>query len=135
MKNKKGFTMVELLAVITIMGILSSVVTAGVIQYLNKAKKQDFAILEKNMKTALDNYFIEHSGELPAIGDSKTVDAQTLMNEGYLDSFEDPDRGGSACNLTSSYAKVTRAGSSSDFNMTLNYKICVVCSKLKSSDC
>lgn len=82
MKNKKGFTMVELLAVITIIGILSSVAVAGVTQYLNKAKKQDFAVLEKNMKTALDNYFIEHSGDVPAIGGSKQITAQTLMNAG-----------------------------------------------------
>lgn len=135
MKNKKGFTMVELLAVITIIGILSSVAVAGVTQYLNKAKKQDFAVLEKNMKTALDNYFIEHSGDVPAIGGSKQITAQTLMNAGYLDKFDDPDKNGTNCNLASSYAKVTRAGASSDFNMTLNYKICVVCSRRKSEGC
>ncbi len=134
-KNKKGFTIVELMAVITIIGILSAVAIGGVTQYLNKAKRQDFEILEKNMKTALDNYFIDHSAEVPAIGANKKVNAQTLMAEGYLTNLEDPDKSGKNCNLTSSYVTVTRAGRADDFNMTLNYRICVICSKMRSRGC
>ncbi len=134
-KKEKGFTLVELLAVVTLMGVLSSVAVAAVTQYAEKAKKQDFAVLEKNMKTAINNYFIDHSSFIPAIGLSKTVTAKTLIDENYLSSMNDPDKKGNQCNLTSSKVTVTRSGEQSDFNMKLDYKICVICSKRKSTGC
>lgn len=134
-KRENGFTLVELLAVVILMGVLSSIAVAGVTQYAEKARKQDFSILEKNMKTAINNYFIDHSSLVPAIGSNTVVTAQTLINENYLTSMNDPDKGGSQCNLTASKVIVTRGGNQSDFNMKLNYKICVVCSKRKSTDC
>ncbi len=134
-KQKNGFTMIELLAVITIIGILSSIAVGGVSQYLRKARKEDFAILEKNMKTAVDNYFIDHSSSVPAIGGNIRVNAKTLTNEGYLTGLEDPNKTGASCNLEQSYVLVTRLGNANDFNMTLDYKVCVLCSKMKSSGC
>jgi prepilin-type N-terminal cleavage/methylation domain-containing protein len=38
MKNKKGFTLVELLVSITIMAVLSGIILFGVTQYINKSK-------------------------------------------------------------------------------------------------
>ena len=114
--------MIELLAVITILGILSSIAIGGVTQYFKKAKKQDFAMLEKNMKTAIDNYFIDHSSSIPAIGGNFSIKAKDLTDEGYLKGLEDPDKTGSSCDLNTSYVLVTRGGSETDFNMTLNIK-------------
>ena len=126
-KKKNGFTMIELLAVITIIGILSSVAVSAVTQYMHKAKKQDFEMLEKNLKAEVQNYFVDHSEDIPNIGASKTITAQTLLNDGYLKNLLDPDKNGVNCNLTSSKVVVTRRG--------LDYKVCVVCSKMKSKGC
>lgn len=144
-KKESGFTMVELLAVITIMGILSSIAVAGVTQYLNKAKKQDFEILEKNMKSGIDNYLVDHISGVPSIGNSFTKTAQELVDQGYLDGLEDPDHQGVQCDLNQSKITVTRESNSelgkygeedaTTFNAKLNYKICVVCSKRKSKSC
>lgn len=134
-KKKNGFTMIELLAVITIIGILSSVAVSAVTQYMHKAKKQDFEMLEKNLKAEVQNYFVDHSEDIPNIGASKTITAQTLLNDGYLKNLLDPDKNGVNCNLIRSKVVVTRRGSAQDFNMTLDYKVCVVCSKMKSKGC
>ena len=104
-------------------------------QYAESARKQDFEILEKNMKTAINNYFIDHSANIPAIGSSATVTARTLVDEGYLTSMTDPDRNASQCDLNRSKVVITRSGAQADFNMKLNYKICVVCSKRRSKGC
>lgn len=134
-KDKNGFTLVELLAVITLLGILSAVAVSSVTQYAESARKQDFEILEKNMKTAINNYFIDHSSGIPAIGSSATVTARTLVDEGYLTSMTDPDKNASQCDLNGSKVIITRSGAQTDFNMKLNYKICVICSKRRSKDC
>ena len=133
--KRNGFTMVELLAVITILGILSAVAVGGLTQYLDKAKKQDFEMLEKNLKTAADNYFLSHANELPAIGGETTLTAAKLTQEDYLSGLKDPDRTGSQCDLTRSKVTIKRSGNSNDFNMSLDYKVCIICSKRKSKNC
>lgn len=138
MKKKSknnGFTMIELLAVITILGILSAIAVGGLTQYLNNAKQKDFEILEKDFKAAANNYFLTHAGELPAIGGSTTISAEKLVAESYLDGLKDPDRNGSNCNLSTSKITIKRTGSSHDFNMSLNYKVCIICSRMRSKDC
>lgn len=142
-KKKNGFTMVELLAVITIIGILSAVAVSSVTQYQEKAKKQDFEMLEKTLKTAADNYLIDHSGEIPALNNSKTLTANTLLNEGYIADLKDPDKNGSNCQLTTSKVTITRRKNNNiskyddqeEFNADLDYKICIICSKRKSKAC
>ena len=47
--NKKGFTLVELLAVITILGILMSVAIGAVSWILESAKDNFYKTLEKNI--------------------------------------------------------------------------------------
>ena len=135
MKDSKGFTLVELLATITILGILSAVAVNGVTQYLQKSKKQAFETLEKNMKVGINDYFIDHSAMIPAIGASRTITARTLLDEGYITNLSDPDSKGQNCNLDTSNITVTRGGNANDFNMTFTYKVCVRCSKMQSKTC
>lgn len=47
-KNKKGFTLVEMVLVIAIIVILAAVVFFSVAEYLNKAKKATSKIQEHN---------------------------------------------------------------------------------------
>ncbi|MCX7747384.1 MAG: prepilin-type N-terminal cleavage/methylation domain-containing protein [Clostridia bacterium] len=53
-KNKKGFTLTELIVVIAILGILATIITPSVLQYLDDAKsgadKSNAATLENAVK-------------------------------------------------------------------------------------
>ena len=133
--NKKGFTMIELMATITLLGIMSTLAVVSVSKYLNKSKKAVYRDYEDTLKNATTNYFLDHTGLLPEINDVRgtKVLATTLVNEGYLENMKDPKNNSLYCN-NSSYVIVTRKDNVG-FNMDLEYRVCLVCSKYKSSSC
>ena len=72
---------------------------------------------------------------LPEINDPNgtKVLATTLINEDYLENMKDPTNESFNCN-NDSYVIVTRKDNVG-FNMDLEYRVCLVCSKYKSSSC
>lgn len=133
--NKKGFTMIELMATITLLGIMLTLAVVSVSKYLSKARNTVYRDYEDTLKNATTNYFLNHTGLLPEINDANgtKVLAKTLINEGYLENMKDPKNNSLSCN-NNSYVIVTRKGNVG-FNMNLEYKVCLVCSKYKSSSC
>lgn len=63
MKNKKGFTLVELLAVIAILAILVIIALPNVINLYNKAKKHAFIVEAQNVIKSATSKFIEESSQ------------------------------------------------------------------------
>ena len=85
MSNKKGFTLVELLAVITILGILSLGTIGYVNNMINKSKKEQLEQQEKSITMAAESYFQANRSELPkAIGEEKTIELQKLITSRFL---------------------------------------------------
>ena len=83
--NKKGFTMIELLAAIVVMGILSVLAITGVTRLIEKSKdekKEDYAQM---LKIAAQSYMEANKGELPKRSGNQTyVTAPTLKDKRYL---------------------------------------------------
>ena len=74
--NKKGFTMIELLAAIVVMGILSVLAITGV------TRLEDYAQM---LKIAAQSYMEANKGELPKRSGNQTyVTAPTLKDKRYL---------------------------------------------------
>ena len=117
--NKKGFTMIELMAAITLLGIMSTLAVVSVSKYLNKSKKTVYRDYEDTLKNATTNYFLDHTGLLPEINDASgtKVLATTLINEDYLENMKDPTNKSFNCN-NNSYVIVTRKDNVG-FNMDL----------------
>ena len=90
--NKKGFTLVELLAVLVILGIIAIVCYPIVTRTINNSKT-DLSVEQKNrIINAAKNYVAAN-----AIGDSECVTVSQLQSSGYLESgaIKDPAGGGS----------------------------------------
>lgn len=62
LKNKKGFTLVELLATITIMGLITVMVTPSIIKLQNNNKTKQFEMYAKSMIEAAKVY-VQREGE------------------------------------------------------------------------
>lgn len=133
MKNEKGFTMIELLATITILGVLSTLAVVSMNSVTKHAKNATYQEFEETLKDSTANYLLYNTGLIPDVGGSYKVMASKLTSEGYLDNLTDPQNKTANCN-NNSYVIVKR-NSDVDFNMDLEYKVCLVCSKYKSSTC
>lgn len=134
MKNRKGLTILELLAVIIILGILMSLAYAGVSRYLSQARTATYQDFEKSITSGVTNYLIENSGSIPDKGESLIVDVSKLVCDGYVESLRDPIKTDQTCNLES-YAIVTRKEDSASGNMDIEYSACLKCSNYESEAC
>ena len=63
--TKKGFTMIELLAAIVILGILSVIAIASVTRLIDKSKKAESDTYEKVLIMAGKSYMESNKTELP----------------------------------------------------------------------
>jgi len=131
--NKKGFTLVELLATVTLLGVITSLAVVSYSKYVKKTREAVYNDYEDTLKNASTSYFLNNTGMVPKIGGETKVLATTLVEQNYLESLKDPSNKNITCN-NKSYVIVTRKDNVG-FNMDLEYKICLVCSKYKSSSC
>lgn len=79
MKNKKAFTLVELLAVIAILGVLLALVLPKISGSINERKEKEYEIIIKSIENSAKAYFAENN-------EATSVDIITLVNEKYLSS-------------------------------------------------
>ena len=130
---KKGFTLVELLAVIVVLAILSGIAIISVSSILDKGTEDVYLDYEKTLETGTQNYLVTHLDKIPTISTPTRINYTDLMNDdASYKSLKDP-KGGS-CN--NSYVVVSKASvSEHEINYDLNYKVCLICNYYKSTGC
>lgn len=65
MRNNKGFTLIEMLVVISIIGLLSTIVFSSLQSAKNKAKNVKFAVEVRELQKAIYMYSLDHNGAKP----------------------------------------------------------------------
>lgn len=143
--NRKGFTLIELIAVVVILGVIALIAVPAVTYYLSGAQNDAYKIAEQNLADAAYNMFADCAGvgdlevcsqySVPDGGNYVTVPASVLIANGYLDPIADPARQGSYCDENNSFAIIMNDATETDFNAKLSYKACLSCSKYQSTDC
>ena len=143
--NRKGFTLIELIAVVVILGVIALIAVPAVTYYLSGAQNDAYKIAEQNLADAAYNMFADCAGvgdlevcsqySVPDGGSYVTVPASVLIANGYLDPIADPASQGSYCDENNSFAIIMNDTTETDFNAKLSYKACLSCSKYQSTDC
>ena len=88
--REKGFTLVELLATIIILGLLSAVIYVSVTSILNRGNDSYYASQEDMLILAGREYYADHRSELPDnTGDTSNVTLETLIDQNYIDPIKD----------------------------------------------
>lgn len=121
--NDRGFSLVELLGVIVILGVLSGVAIIAVSRHLNNSKDKSYQIMEESVYVAAQNYVLD---SIDKFSGNKTVKIEKLVEDGYLDSLIDPaKKDGSECGGT---VEITSRDTVSGEIGELEYTVKLVCS-------
>ena len=105
---KRGFTLIEMLGVITIIALLALIIFPIINNQVNENKQELYQIQIKNIENAAKNYGAYNLHILPSEGSefkSTSITLETLINEGYMDE-----------NLTNPFTK-------EEFDLSLEIKI------------
>ncbi|MDY4859236.1 MAG: type II secretion system protein, partial [Bacilli bacterium] len=90
--NRKGYTLIELLAVILIIGLVLGFSTYGIINAINSSKEKAAALSENSIKEAAETYATEKNDDSSYWLDTTDegnkyfcITIEELMNKGLLD--------------------------------------------------
>ncbi|MBQ2946643.1 MAG: type II secretion system protein [Bacilli bacterium] len=80
--KKKGFTLVELLAVLVILSILSIIATVTVSSILNDSKSSLSDRQKRNIENAAETYYLKEGMN----SNDMCISVEELIEKGYIDS-------------------------------------------------
>lgn len=130
--NNKGFTLVELLAVVSLIAILSGLAITAYTSYLEKARKESYEAMEKSAFSAAQNYIQATGAIVPVQPSERTIDVSTLVDKGYLKNLEDPRSKGEYCH-SGSTVKVSKKKSSGTTLEEYTYTVTIKCNGYTST--
>lgn len=123
--NNRGFTLVELLAVIVILGIMGAAASGAVTIYLSKTRNQAMETIASSAYDGAVMHLMENNIMLNK-GESVQVTISQLYTDGRIERPADPYSTGKDCTGT---VKVTNNTSSSTTGLEdYRYQVTVNCS-------
>jgi len=81
MKAKRGFTLVEILIVVVILGILAAIVIPQFTEASTEAKTSSLCTDLQTMRSQIELYKIQHNDALPALAGEGEADFASRMTE------------------------------------------------------
>ena len=124
MKRNNGFTLVELLATITILGVLLGIAIPAVLGYINQGKETYYHSLEDSVLNSARDYLIDYRSLYPReIGSTASISGDELLNNKYITNIDDED--GQKCDATVIVEKTDKD--------EFDYQVCLKCGDNYSS--
>ncbi len=119
----KGFTLIEMLATIIILGILVTIVLLSANRLISSSNLEYYNTSEKMMILASKDYFADYRSYLPKeVNGTTRVLLSALVREEYIDMIKDVND--NDCNTSKSYVEVEKTS-----NNEYLYKAHLVCDK------
>lgn len=126
-KKNKGFTMVELLAVITIMGLLAMVAIPAVTKYLIKSRTTSLDTMVKSTYEAAENYVMNNNIIVRSGDPAYIIPAKTLVDEQYLEELVDPAVNTKRCDTNANSKVEVTYDTASAGIISYKFTVTIVC--------
>lgn len=107
-KSSNGFTLIEVLAAVTIIGILMGVGIPAVSKHLQKSKQEAYDVMINSIYDGTMSYMMDNNKYPTGISEN-TISIVDLENAGYVESLSDPGSS-SKCGGTVKVKEVTGSG-------------------------
>ena len=91
--KKNGFTLIELMAVITILVILSLIIVPIVDKNVKRSKDEMYDVQIENIRLAGINYYTDNITLRPKNGESTSISLSDLIDSDYIGSVVNPKTG------------------------------------------
>ncbi len=131
-KKNDGFTLIEVIATIIIIGILAIITIPAISKYINSTRNTTYGAHEKSMEEAANSMMIDcinnNTCDLPDTGEKSLIYLNELTENGYLEALKSTD-GKSNCNEILSYVEIENTG-----NANYEYKACLYCGDYVTDD-
>ena len=124
MLNKKGFTLVELMATIVIIALVASIAMISYESFIKQSTNRVYETYVDTIHAEMAMYLTDNSTQIPSNGTTKTF----YLNDMTFTEIHNPDNTNDKCKNADqskdSYIEVTR----NDKDMlSLSYKVCLKC--------
>ena len=138
--NKKGFTVVELLAVIVIISLIAGIATISYTSFVNAARNRVFDSYVDTMHTDTANYLFREFNKVSSSAQVKISDLPValklsdLVNSGVISKINNPSDSSDYCTSTinGEYSRiVVSVNSNSNGPLSLKYEVYLVCKSEK----
>lgn len=107
MNNKKGFTLIEIIAVIVLIAVISLITFLSVTAMIKNNKIKQLKVFSDNLTNAAEVYMVDKKEDFSnfnKVGDTTIISSTEMINAGYIDKNMDNPTGKE---LTDFYIKAT----------------------------
>lgn len=117
--NRYGYTLVELLATVVIIALLSGIATVSYSSFIKQSEDQAFKSYQDTMHSEAVTYFLDKPGDIPSGSNVKRLTLAELKTNPIKNPVDKNDK------CLDSYVDVSRNSSSGI--ISLKYNVCLKC--------
>ncbi|MED3906083.1 type II secretion system protein, partial [Geobacillus thermodenitrificans] len=116
-KNERGLTLIELLAVVVILGIISAIAVPSIGGLIDNSKKDAHVANAQQMINAAKIAVTADKSLIPDGSKPVKIELKKLESNGYLEKVKDPD--GGTYNKTDSYVMISNDNNKLSYSVKL----------------